>query len=140
MTAIALSVLVGLIVGCSVRDEARVFRTALPQEVDPPLPVVLRDETGLVSRIGPAAEPSGDQAEPVLVLDPTDPKAVVITWLGGPCEGDATLSFSSRGGGYLLQLAASQRGSCPLVGYPRGVRIVTTVAIPISSIEVTGRG
>jgi hypothetical protein len=140
MRSIVLNVLVCLVVGCSGADEASLFHTALPQEVDPPLPVVLRDTTGLVSTIGPAADPHGDKIVPEVLPDPTDPKAFVITWLGGPCEGDAALSFESQGGGYLLNLAASQRGDCPAIGYPRGVRIVTTVAIPISLIEVTGRG
>ena len=140
MRSIALSVLVCFVVGCSGADEASIFRTALPQEVDPPLPVVLRDTTGLVSTIGPAANPSGAQPDAEVLLDSADPKAFVVTWLGGPCEGDAALSFTRQGGGYLLELAASQRGACPLIGYPRGVRIATTVAIPISLIQVTGRG
>ena len=136
-----LSLLVFLLIGCSEAAEATFFHTALPQEVDPPLPVALRDTTGLVSMIGPAVHPSGDQIRAKLLPDPADPKAFVITWLGGPCERDAGLSFMSNGGGrYLLVLAASQKGDCPLIGYPRGVRIVTTVAIPISSIEVTGNG
>lgn len=138
--SLALSVLVCLFVGCSGADEASVFRTALPQEVDPPLPVVLRDRTGLVSTIGPATDPSGAQPAAEVLPDPTDPKAFVVTWLGGPCERDAALSFTSHGGRYLLVLAASQKGDCPLIGNPRGVRIATTVAIPISSIDVTGRG
>ena len=138
--SLALSVLVCLFVGCSGADEASVFRTALPQEVDPPLPVVLRDGTGLVSTIGPATDPSGAQPTAEVLPDPSDPKAFVITWLGGPCERDAALSFTSQGGRYLLVLAASQKGDCLLIGNPRGVRIATTVAIPISSIDVTGRG
>jgi hypothetical protein len=140
MRSIALGVLVCLAVGCSERDQGAVFRTALPQEVDEPLPVVLHDTTGLVRMIGPAVDSRGDDVVPELVPDPTDPKAFVITWLGGPCESEATLSFTSAGEGYVLVLGASHEGSCPLIGYPRGVRISTTVAIPIRSIEVTGRG
>ena len=104
------------------------------------VPVVLRDTTGLVSTIGPAADPSSAQPAAEVLPDPTDPQAFVVTWLGGPCERDAALSFTSQGGRYLLVLAASQKGDCPLIGNPRGVRIATTVAIPISSIDVTGRG
>jgi hypothetical protein len=144
MRSIAMGVLVAAsIVGCSgpTRPEPRLFRTALPQEVDQPLPVVLGDETGLVTGIGPAADPQGDGVQPVVLADPSDPKAFVITWLGGPCERDAALSFKSKEGGYLLQLAVSQNtGGCLLIGNPRGVRIVTSAAIHVSSIEVTGRG
>lgn len=135
----ALSVLMCLFVGCSRADEARFFRTALPQEAAPPLPVALRDMTGLVSTIGPANR-SGVQFATEALADPTDPKAFVITCLGGPCERNAALFFTSQGGRYFPQLVASQRGDCPTIAYPRGVRIATTVAIPISSIEVTGSG
>ena len=49
----------------------------------PPLPVVLRDTTGLVRTIGLAADPTGDAITPTLVLDPTNAKVITITWLGG---------------------------------------------------------
>jgi hypothetical protein len=129
-----------MVIGCSTGDDASVFRTSLPQEVDPPLPVVLRDSTGMVTAIEPVTNPTGESAVPELVPDPVDPKAFVVTWIGGPCERDATLSFAPDAEGYLLVLTAGQRGECPLIGYPRGVRIKMTDAIPISSIEVTGRG
>lgn len=140
VAGLVLGLLVVLAAGCSGADPAQVFQTALPQEGDPPLPVVLRDTTGLVRTIGPAADPTGDAITPKLVLDPKDAKVITITWLGGPCESDARLAFSTEGAGYRLQLAASQKGDCPLIGYPRGVRIELTSAIPISSIEVGGRG
>lgn len=141
--SIALGVLAAAsIIGCSGPQgpEPRVFHTALPQAVDQPLPVVLRDETGLVTGIGPAADPQ-DDVQPVVLADPSDPKAFVISWLGGPCDKDAALSFKSKEGGYVLSLAVSKStGGCPLHGIPRGVRIVTSTEIPLSSIEVTGRG
>src|SRR5438552_10582759 len=92
---VALGLLVGLAAGCSSADEVTVFRTALPQERDPPLPVVLRDSTGLVAFIGPATDPTGDQVTPRLIQDSTDATAFVVAWLGGPCEGDAALNFES---------------------------------------------
>jgi hypothetical protein len=144
MRSIALGVLVAAsIVGCSgpQGQEPRLFRTALPLG-NQPLPMVLSDQTGLVSGIGPAADPQGDDIQPVIVADPSDPMAFVITWVGSVCDEDAALSFKPNEGGYRLQLTVSPgAGGCQmLVAVPRGVRIVTSTAIPVSSIEATGSG
>jgi hypothetical protein len=142
--SIALGVLVAAtIVGCSgpTEPEPRLFRTVLPQAVQP-LPVVLSDQTGLVTGIGPAADPQGHDDQPVILADPSDPMAFVITWVGSPCDEDAALSFRSNEGGYRLQLTVSPgaRGCQLLAAVPRGVRIATSTAIPVSSIEPTGSG
>ena len=145
MRNIALSVLVAAsIVGCSGPQgpEPRLFRTALLQADDQPVPVVLGDQTGLVTGIGPAADPQGIDNLPVILADPSDPLAFVITWVGSVCDEEAALSFKSNEGGYRLQLTVSPgaRGCQMLVAVPRGVRIVTSTAIPVSSIEPTGSG
>ena len=144
MRSIWLSVLVAAsIIGCSgpPGPAPRLFRTALPLG-DQPLPLALTDQTGLVTGIGPAADPQGDDELPVILADPSDPMAFVITWLGSGCDTDAALSFKSNEGGYRLQLSVSPgaRGCQLLTTVPRGVRIVTSTAIPVSSIEPTGSG
>jgi hypothetical protein len=142
--SIALRALVAAsIVGCSGLQgpEPRLFRTALPLG-NQPLPLVLSDQTGLVTGIGPAADPQGLDNQPVILADPSDPMAFVIAWVGSPCDEDAALSFMSKEGGYRLQLSASPGAlGCQLLAtVPRGVRIVTSTAIPLSSIEPTGSG
>jgi hypothetical protein len=143
MRSIALGVLVAAsILGCSEPGpEPRLFRTALPLG-DRPLPMVLSDQTGLVTGIGLAADPQGNDIQPVILADPSDPKAFVITWIGSVCDTDATLSFKPHEEGYRLQLSVSPGArACQLmVAVPRGVRIVTSTAIPISSIVPTGSG
>jgi hypothetical protein len=144
MRSIALGVLVAAsIVGCSgpTEPEPRLFRTVLPLG-DQPLPLVLSDQTGLVTGIGPAADPQGVDELPVILADSSDPMAFVIIWVGSPCDEDAALSFKSNEGGYRLQLSVSPgaRGCQLLATVPRGVRIVTSTAIPVSSIEATGSG
>lgn len=144
MRSIALGVLVAAsLVGCagSAEPETRLFRTALPLGSQP-LPMVLSDQTGLVTGIGPAADPQGLDNQPVILADPSDPLAFVIAWVGSPCDEDAALSFKSNEGGYRLQLSVSPGAlGCQLmVAVPRGVRIVTSTAIPVSSIEPTGSG
>jgi hypothetical protein len=144
MRSIALGVIVAAsIVGCSgpTEPEPRLFRTALPLG-NQPLPMVLSDQTGLVTGIGPSADPQGDDVQPVILADPRDPMAFVITWVGSLCDTDAALSFKSNEGGYRLQLTVSPgAGGCQmLVAVPRAVRIATSTAIPVGSIEATGSG
>ena len=144
MRSIALAVLVATsLVGClgAQGPEPRLFRTALPLG-NQPLPMVLSDQTGLVTGIGPVADPQGEDIQPVILADPSDPTAFVITWIGSVCDTDAALSFKPNEGGYRLQLSVSPgaRACQLLVAVPRGVRIVTSTAIPISSIEPTGSG
>jgi hypothetical protein len=144
MRSIWLGVLVAAsIVGCAGPQgpEPRLFRTALPLGYQP-LPVVLGDQTGLVTGIGPVADPQGDDELPVILGDPGDPMAFVITWVGSVCDENAALSFKSKEGGYRLQLSVSPGalGCQLLTAVPRGVRIVTSTAIPVSSIEPTGSG
>jgi hypothetical protein len=144
MRSIVLGVLVAAsIVGCAgaTEPETRLFRTASPLG-NQPLPVVLSDQTGLVTGIGPVADPQGANVQPVILADPSDPMAFVITWIGSGCDEDAALSFKANEGGYRLQLAVSPgaRGCQLLTTVPRGVRIVTSTAIPASSIEATGSG
>ena len=114
----------------------------MPQELDPPVPVVLRDKTGLVTAIGPADVAELEQWAPTVHQDPSDSNAFVVTWMGGPCEQDVALYLASqdvgRVGDYVLDLAASQKGDCPAIGYPRGVRVETSSPIPVTSIEVRG--
>ena len=126
----------------STGPEPRVFRTALTQADDQPLPVVLSDETGLVAAIDPATDPQGISNQPVILADPHDPTAFVIAWIGSPCDTDAALLFMSHEAGYRLQLTGSPGalGCQLLAGVPRGVRIVTSIAVPVSSIEPTGSG
>jgi hypothetical protein len=104
--------------------------------------MVLSDQTGLVTGIGPVADPQGDDIQPVILADPSDPRAFVIAWVGSVCDTDAALSFKPSEGGYRLQLTVSPgaRACQMMVAVPRGVRIVTLTAIPISSIEPTGSG
>jgi hypothetical protein len=96
----------------------------------------------LVTGIGPAADPQGDDIQPVILADPSDPTAFVITWVGSVCDTNAALSFKPNDGGYGLQLTVSPgaRACQMMVAVPRGVRIVTSTAINVSSIEATGSG
>ena len=75
------TVVLGSILACSGSDDTRVFETRLPQELDPPVPVVLRDKTGLVTAIGPADVAELEQWAPTVHQDPSDSNAFVVTWM-----------------------------------------------------------
>ncbi len=106
------------------------------------LPVVLSDETGLVSAIeGGPFNLTADYGEPAIQPDPTDPSAFFVTWGSGPVQ-DAALSFEPFQDGYLVRLELHTRS-----GFPGGstgelrpgiVRIVTSRPIPLDSIVAGG--
>lgn len=107
------------------------------------LPVVLSDETGLVSSIeGGPFNLTADYGEPAIQADPTDPNAFFITWGSGPAR-DATLSFKRFQDGYLLRLELHTNGGIFGGGSTMemrlgAVRIVTSRPIPIDSIVAGG--
>ena len=121
---------------------SRQFQTDLRLGEDRPYPVVLSDETGLVTRIEPGPiDPGLDYGKPAIRADPTDPNAFIVSWGGGPGK-DAALVFKAFQDGYLLGLDAHS-GS----GFPGGttgelvlrdVRIVTLTPIPLESIVAGG--
>lgn len=137
MRKLALGVLCMLsLVGCS--TQFRSFSMTLPNVVEPNLPVVFRDATGLVTDVGPATVPDANR-QPVLLADPANPTAFVITWMGGGCEQEVAFEFRVEEVGYRLTLASHKGVSCPSLGLPRAIRVVTSTPIPIGSIEVLGR-
>jgi len=71
--------------------------------------------------------------------DSSHHKAVVLSWLGGACDGNATIRFHVVHGDYLLNLATHHTAdNCPALGVPRAVRITMSRAIPVESIVVAG--
>lgn len=116
------------------------FRTELPNPGAQPVPVLLSDETGLVTGIGPA-EPDPDvDVDPVVEADPADPEAFIVSWFGGLCVEDAELVFRPSESRYFLNIEAPSGGNCPAMAVRRGLRIKTSSPIPVESIVVTGGG
>ncbi|MEO8469374.1 MAG: hypothetical protein ABI573_06865 [Chloroflexota bacterium] len=140
---VGLAVLVAMaITACSTPTPSRLFQTDLRPGEDPSYPVVLSDETGLVTRIEPApTTPGFDYGAPAVRADPTDPNAFILSWGGGPGS-DAALFFKQFQGGYLLRLEAHTRCGFFCSGdsalHLHDVRIVTSNPIPIESIVAGG--
>ena len=132
-----------VLAACSSSTPGRQFQTDMrAAEGADALPVVLSDETGLVSAIeGGPFSLTADYGEPAIQADPTDPSAFFVTWGSGPAR-DATLSFKPFQDGYLLRLELHTRH-----GFPGGstmelrlgvIRIITSRPIPIDSIVAGG--
>ncbi len=86
-------------------------------------------------------DPRADYAEPVARADPSDPYVFVLSWLGGACDNDASLTFKRHEEGYVLNVSVhgiSFPGGCMMIGIPRDVRIVTSSPIPVDSILTGG--
>jgi hypothetical protein len=109
---------------------------------DYPLPVSLGDRSGLVVGIEQTDGDPSDGIAPVVQSDPANRNALILSWLGGMCDNDATVSFQRAGSRYELNLAVHPKIGlgCPAAGILRGLRIVTSEPVPPGSIVVSGKG
>lgn len=120
-------------------SQGRTFQVTLGTDDTRPLPVNIRDETGLVTGITEATVDSTIGFDPSLKADPSDPNASILTWQGGGCDTGTDLTFHVVNGSYLVNIASHEgMGSCSGGAVPRAIRIVTSRAIPASSISVAG--
>jgi hypothetical protein len=132
------AVLTGIVVtACA--SSGRSFEVTLPPGFYHPLPVTLIDHTGLVTGISEAAVNSGPAFRPVLHHDPVDPNSAILTWPGGACDSDATVTLQ-HDDSYLITLRTreSAGSGCILVAVPRSIRISTSAPLPIDDVSVTG--
>jgi hypothetical protein len=136
-----LGLLVAFLVATCGSPVGHELRTNLPTGDYSPLQVVLSDATGLVTGIEPAeADPQAD-AKAVIEVDPADPAAFIVTWLGGLCESEAVLTFRSSESSYFLHVEVHRGGGgCPAMAVSRSLRVRTSNPIPAESIVVTGGG
>jgi hypothetical protein len=131
------------VASCLGHSSSRQFSTELHRaDETTPFPVVLSDETGLVTGIESAPLALGDDVAPIARADPADPNAFFVSWLGGACDNDAALTFKPLAGGYTVNVTVHGKfgfpGGCTAVGIPRDVRILTSSPIPIDSIVAAG--
>jgi hypothetical protein len=136
-----------LLIAACVGPSGQLFQTTL-MHVSPanpagdlPLPVVLGDESGLVVGIEQGAGGTFVR-RPTVEVDPADPNAFVVSWLGGLCDSDAAISFRPHEAGYSLALTINEKLGlgCPAAGVGRSVRVITSKPIPPGSIETFGGG
>lgn len=135
----AWAVVVLLLAAC--QSAGRTFQVTLVTASNDPLPVSLTDRTGVVTGISQAAPESTISFEPIVRADPRDPRALVLIWMGGACDVEATVNVVKQEGSYVIGLASHEKtgGGCPMVGVPRGIRIATADPISMDAVIVTGR-
>ena len=131
------------VAACVGPSSSRQFSAVLQlSEESQRLPIVLSDETGLVTAIESVPmDPGANYAELAAKADPTNPNAFIVRWLGGACDNDASLRFYRAEGVYVVNVALHGNvgfGGCPAVGIPRDIRIVTSSPIPVDSIVAAG--
>lgn len=127
-----------LVAAC--QPTGRTFQVTLRTASNDPLPVALTDQTGLVTGITQVAVDSTIGFEPVLRADQTEPNAAILTWTGGACDAETTLTFHKLDGRYVLNLTAHEKAGagCPMSGVPRAIWIATSAPIPMDSVTVAG--
>jgi hypothetical protein len=137
-----LGLFVAVVVAACGSSEGRLFQTVMPTVQGDPLPVALRDLSGLVTGIEPAEFDPRATTGPLVGADPADPGAFIVSWLGGLCDDAAALSFRRSDSTYALRLEIRLKPGfgCPAAGVPRGLRIETSSPIPADSILISGGG
>jgi hypothetical protein len=143
MRAATLGVLVAVVVIACLPPAGTLFKTTIAQPDGAyPLPVTLGDETGLVTAIESA---NGDAAvglgEPIVRPDLDDPRAVIVTFITGLCDDDATVSFQRAGAAFVLHMAVHEGirlDPCPAAAAIRGFRLRFAEPVPANLIAATG--
>jgi hypothetical protein len=130
-----------VLLGCESPPQGVLFHATLSNPDGAyPLPVILGDQTGLVVGVGPAVYDPVDFRNAGILADPTEPRAFIVTWLGGACDSNETLVLRSTATGYDLELAEHEKAGlgCIALGVLRGLRVETSKAIPIAAITISG--
>ena len=114
------------------------FFVLLPEHgAGKPLPVTVKDSTGLLAGASAALEQSASEGATAV---PGQPKRIRVTWIGGACDQTATMQMSTNGAG--LQLTVETfvpRGNCRLIGIGRTVELELLTPFDAHSITVVSK-
>lgn len=140
MRALVAGVLIAVVSAACAAPAASFTTSIVTSGGDLPIPVALRDETGLVTGIGPAPFDVGQFRDAGILADPADPKAFILTWTGGLCDNDVELSLRSTDAGYDMHIAIHEKLGlgCPAAGVFRALRVATREPLPIGTMTVSG--
>ena len=98
------------------------------------MPVTLGDTTGLVVSIEPIDLDTWPGDDPMVTVDPANPNALLLSWMGGACEDETVVGFwpvDDRYGMYVAPRGGPAIfGGCPAIGLLRAVRI--TLSAPVA--------
>jgi hypothetical protein len=142
MRSVTLAVLLMIVAAACLAPAGTRFETTITQpDGSYPKPVVLGDQTGLVTAIESATGDTADGFELIARPDPENGNAVIITWVGGACEDEVALSLYRSGEAFRLHLdvrgGPGIGGGCPAIALTRGLRIQFSEPVPAGSIIVS---
>ena len=104
------------------------------------LPVTLGDTTELVVSMEAAPVDAVGQT-PSVIADPTNARALIVSWLGGMCEDEAVIGFWPYDVGYGMYVASRGGpglfGGCPGGAVVRSVRIMLSSPVPAADVAFT---
>ena len=103
------------------------------------MPVVLGDQTGLVTAIESAPGEGGGDL-PSVQPDPDDPNAVNVTWGTGACDDDTGIALQRSGARFRMDIVVNAGFSlgCTAQLLFRGLRVRFSEAVPADAIDVFG--
>jgi len=105
------------------------------------MPVVLGDQTGLVTAIESTTGDWSNGGLPAVRGDLDDPHAVIVSWGTGACDKASSLSFHDSDAGFRLDIQIDEGFNltgCTADLLIRGLRVRFSKAIPLTSITVIG--
>src|SRR5262245_36427201 len=92
-----------------------------------PLPIELLDRSNEVTAVDALSGVESNGNDLAIQIDASNSKAVVVSWLGGACDNDASFSVWKADTGYGLIMETHRnvnfRGGCPALGIWRAIRI-----------------
>jgi len=115
--------------------------TLVDPQGDFPLPIAMGDQTGKVVEIEADPWDTSWELVPSITADAKDPNVLIVRWMGGACDNDASLAFYDAASGPALDLTTHGKIGlgCTAQGIYRGIRITTTEPVAPDSITFTGR-
>ncbi len=142
MRSVTLAVLLMIVAAACLAPAGTRFETTITQpDGSYPKPVVLGDQTGLVTAIESATGDTADGFELIARPDLQNANAVIVTWVGGACEDEVALSLYRSGEAFRLHLdvrgGPGIGGGCPAIALTRGLRIQFSEPVPAGSIIVS---
>jgi len=131
--------LVAVLSSCQAPAGTQFRATVVQPDGSYAMPVVLGDQTGLVTAIE-SAPFEGYVELPSVRPDPNDPNAVIVSWGTGACDDDTSLALQRSGPGFRIDIAvnAGFTLACTAQLLYRGLRIQFSTAVSADAFDVFG--
>lgn len=140
MKALTLTLaLVGVLSACQASLGTEFRATVVQPDGSYAMPVVLSDQTGLVTAIE-SAPGDGAGALPSVQPDPADSNAVIVSWGTGACDDDTGVTLQRSATGFRMDIVVSSGFDlgCTAQLLIRGLRVRLSETVPVDAIEVSG--